>query len=169
MRLAVTNHRFASQRVRFVENVNDEHSVNQLTGGVETVGLIAGFDQIFRPNTISRFSYFYNFHPSLLPYYRGPVPSHWCIANGEEFTGVTLHTVTGQIDAGAIIAQKVVKICTSDEHELDLAVAQSGAEILIELLDGLCKGVPLPHSQVLADRYYKVLVDYRSFPRPAAQ
>ena len=46
-------------------------------------GIIAGFNQIFKAGTIKRFREMFNFHPSLLPFYRGPVPSYWCIHNHE--------------------------------------------------------------------------------------
>jgi len=35
-----------------------------------------------------------NFHPSLLPAYRGATPPSWCLMNGEKRTGVTAHYVT---------------------------------------------------------------------------
>jgi methionyl-tRNA formyltransferase len=51
-----------------------------------------------------------NIHPSLLPFYRGPVPSAWAILNNEKFTGVTIHKMDKGIDAGDIIFQKKIKI-----------------------------------------------------------
>ena len=47
-----------------------------------------------------------NIHPSLLPKYRGSNPIFWQIRNAETQTGVTLHEVSEQIDAGAILARK---------------------------------------------------------------
>lgn len=53
---------------------------------------------------------FINIHPSLLPKYRGPVPSMWALLNGDTETGVTLHYIDRGIDSGDIIAKKKVRI-----------------------------------------------------------
>src|SRR5260370_31490494 len=46
-----------------------------------------------------------NVHPSALPRYRGPSPVIWAIRNGDPFLGVTVHRMTGRIDAGPVLAQ----------------------------------------------------------------
>ncbi|OHB71655.1 MAG: hypothetical protein A2W23_07375 [Planctomycetes bacterium RBG_16_43_13] len=46
-----------------------------------------------------------NFHPSLLPKYRGAHPHFWAIAKGEKVGGLTAHFMTENIDDGDIIAQ----------------------------------------------------------------
>jgi methionyl-tRNA formyltransferase len=46
-----------------------------------------------------------NVHPSALPNYRGPSPVLWAIRNGDPCMGLTVHRMTGQIDAGPILAQ----------------------------------------------------------------
>jgi len=51
-----------------------------------------------------------NVHYSLLPRYRGANPIQWAVINGEINTGVTMHYMTNTIDAGDIIAQRVVPI-----------------------------------------------------------
>lgn len=51
-----------------------------------------------------------NLHPSLLPGYRGPVPTVWALLNGEKKTGITLHHLDEGIDTGPIIFQKEIEI-----------------------------------------------------------
>jgi methionyl-tRNA formyltransferase len=46
-----------------------------------------------------------NFHPSLLPKFRGAHPHFWAIAKGEKVSGLTAHYMTVTIDDGDIIAQ----------------------------------------------------------------
>jgi methionyl-tRNA formyltransferase len=46
-----------------------------------------------------------NFHPSLLPRYRGAHPHFWAIVKGEKISGLTAHFMTENIDDGDIIAQ----------------------------------------------------------------
>jgi len=56
----------------------------------------------------------FNLHGSLLPKYRGRVPTNWAIINGETETGVTLHYMTPGIDDGDIVAQQNVSIDSND-------------------------------------------------------
>ena len=46
-----------------------------------------------------------NVHPSALPKYRGPSPVLWAIRNGDPYLGLTVHRMTGRIDAGPVLAQ----------------------------------------------------------------
>jgi methionyl-tRNA formyltransferase len=55
-----------------------------------------------------------NLHGSLLPKYRGRAPLNWAIIHGEPETGVTLHHMTPEADAGDIITQAPVPIGPDD-------------------------------------------------------
>ena len=55
------------------------------------------------------------FHPSLCPLYRGPSAMSWAIANGEKFTGCTIHFVNKFLDSGKIIVQKKVRVRKNDD------------------------------------------------------
>jgi methionyl-tRNA formyltransferase len=46
-----------------------------------------------------------NVHSSLLPRYRGPIPVHWAVRNGDTETGVTAHWMDEKFDSGPILAQ----------------------------------------------------------------
>lgn len=46
-----------------------------------------------------------NVHPSLLPRWRGPAPIQWTIYAGDTETGITLHKLVKEIDAGDILYQ----------------------------------------------------------------
>lgn len=56
-----------------------------------------------------------NLHASYLPYYRGRAPLNWVLANGEKYTGVTLHYMISRPDAGDIIKQKKISIFKNDD------------------------------------------------------
>ncbi len=47
----------------------------------------------------------FNIHPSLLPEYRGPSPLFWQYRDGRLESGVTVHCLTEDLDAGPIVAQ----------------------------------------------------------------
>lgn len=55
-----------------------------------------------------------NLHGSLLPAYRGRAPLNWVLVNGERRTGVTLHHMTEEADAGDIVAQTEMDIEPED-------------------------------------------------------
>lgn len=55
-----------------------------------------------------------NLHGSLLPAYRGRAPVNWVLVNGERRTGVTLHHMTVEADAGDIVAQEPIAIDPED-------------------------------------------------------
>lgn len=55
-----------------------------------------------------------NYHPSLLPKYRGGSAINWAIINGETETGVTIHYIDEGIDTGDIIIQESVPIYPGD-------------------------------------------------------
>ncbi|APV49858.1 methionyl-tRNA formyltransferase [Betaproteobacteria bacterium GR16-43] len=54
------------------------------------------------------------YHPSLLPKYRGPSSINWPIAKGETKTGLTIFRPTDGLDEGAVILQKETPISEND-------------------------------------------------------
>jgi methionyl-tRNA formyltransferase len=54
------------------------------------------------------------YHPSLLPKYRGPSSINWPIARGDRETGLTIFRPTDGLDEGAVILQKKTPIGEND-------------------------------------------------------
>ena len=54
------------------------------------------------------------YHPSLLPKYRGPSSINWPITKGETKTGLTIFRPTDGLDEGAVILQKETPISEND-------------------------------------------------------
>lgn len=158
--------RLWSRRIKM--NVLLERDVNSLSFlskiNANDHGIIAGFNQILKPALINRFASLVNFHPSILPFYRGPVPSYWCIHNGEKKSGFTLHRVTETIDKGEILYQEEVLIDTDDPDLLDKRIADRGAECFRRYVLHLLTGAPWPRVARDAAAVYETPVDYASFP-----
>ena len=55
-----------------------------------------------------------NYHPSLLPKYRGGSAINWAVISGETETGVTIHRIDEGVDTGPIILQEKVEIAPED-------------------------------------------------------
>jgi methionyl-tRNA formyltransferase len=89
----------------------------------------------------------YNVHGSLLPKYRGRVPVNWAVLNGERETGATLHTMTRQPDAGAIVDRVAVPILPDDTAVEVFRKVTVAAELVLDrslpaLLAGRAPHVP---------------------------
>src|SRR5712671_2958574 len=54
------------------------------------------------------------FHPSLLPKYRGPSSINWPISRGEKETGLTIFRPTDGLDEGAVVLQKKTPVGEND-------------------------------------------------------
>jgi methionyl-tRNA formyltransferase len=82
-----------------------------------------------------------NVHASLLPKYRGAAPVHRAIMNGERTTGVTIMQIVEALDAGDMLAKSLRAIGADDTSEqLEQALADDGARLLLEVLDRLEAG-----------------------------
>ncbi len=126
-------------------------------------GIVTGFNQIFTAELIARFGSLVNLHPSLLPYYRGPEPTAWCILNGETRTGFTIHEITSRIDDGPILFQEVVPIETNaDARSLAHAIGQQAAPVFARYLAFAAQGGEWPRVTVDAAAVYRNPVGYRS-------
>lgn len=148
--------------VKLAGNVNSEHFRKKIPCGSH--GIIAGFNQIFKKKTIEKFETFVNFHPSILPLYRGPTPSYWCIENNESTTGFTLHEVTEKIDNGLIYSQKIVEIESDcNEASLDQKIALTACPILENYLEFIQHGKSFDRDLVDAFDVYNCHLSYASF------
>ncbi|MGO8703013.1 MAG: methionyl-tRNA formyltransferase [Candidatus Brocadiia bacterium] len=90
----------------------------------------------------------FNAHASLLPKYRGAAPIERAILCGESETGVTLQRMAPELDAGAILAQRALKI--GDEEtagELSARLAALAAGMIAPLLDAVESGAAVEQPQ----------------------
>lgn len=82
-----------------------------------------------------------NIHPSLLPKYRGASPIITALANGEEYTGVTLFSPDCGIDTGDLLAQRTCKIeGTDDNLSLTKKLSELAAVLLCDYAEYKCTG-----------------------------
>lgn len=82
-----------------------------------------------------------NLHGSLLPRHRGILPLFWIYYHDDRDTGVTVHRVTDQADAGAILAQEAFSLPRGlPVDRLNSMNAERGGRILAATLDALERG-----------------------------
>ena len=86
---------------------------------IHNVGLVvgAGYMRILSPVFLERFPAVLNVHPSLLPAFRGLRAVEQALEARVGETGVTVHLMVEEVDAGPIVAQERVPILPEDTKE----------------------------------------------------
>lgn len=83
------------------------------------VGLVvgAGYMRVLSPVFLERFPAVLNVHPSLLPEFRGLHAVRRTLEAGVRETGVTVHFMVEEVDAGPTVAQEAVPVLPGDTEE----------------------------------------------------
>ena len=81
----------------------------------------AGYMRVLSSSFLERFPAILNVHPSLLPEFRGLHAVRRALEAGVEETGVTVHFMVEEVDAGPIVAQERVPVLPGDDEEALLA------------------------------------------------
>jgi phosphoribosylglycinamide formyltransferase-1 len=118
----VVDHRGWTARDDFDRAVAAELSAR----GVQVLCLAGFMRRLGRPLLDAFPNAILNIHPSLLPAFPGLHPQRQALAYGVKVSGVTVHLVTEELDAGPIVVQRVVPV-HDDDTEDTLA-----ARILVE-------------------------------------
>ena len=77
----------------------------------------AGYMRVLSPAFLERFPAVLNVHPSLLPRFRGLRAVERALEAGVEETGVTVHYMVEEVDAGPVVAQEAVPVVPGETKE----------------------------------------------------
>jgi formyltetrahydrofolate-dependent phosphoribosylglycinamide formyltransferase len=111
--LVIDHARFGDDREAFERELDEALVAN----GIAFVAL-AGFMRVLTPWFVGRWQgRMINIHPSLLPKHKGLKTHARALAAGDKEHGCTVHWVTNELDAGAIIAQAKVPIFPGETPE----------------------------------------------------
>lgn len=132
----------------------------EFTGTLEAIEadaiVVVAFGQII-PKEILRMKRYgcINVHGSLLPKYRGAAPIQWAVIDGEKESGVTTMQMDEGLDTGDMLLKAVVPL---EEKEtggsLFGKLSQTGAELLLQTIQGLEEGSITPEKQGEATTAY---------------
>ena len=152
----------------------------------EAHGVLASFGvmvpesvlEIFEPEGIL------NIHPSLLPLYRGASPIESAILAGDTEFSVSVMKLVKEMDAGPIYYQTTLSNLPICKKDLYKALAETGAEWIVENLEKLPKpnlqddskatfcgkmeksmGILTPETDT-AEQIFRKIVAYQGFPKP---
>lgn len=140
-------------------DLSDPLTLDALRTFAPSIALSATFHQIVRQDVLAlpRLG-IYNFHPSLLPAYKGPMPTNWAIIHGEARSGVTVHEMTPGLDEGRIVLQQAVDIGVDCDGDLRRRLAGVAGELAERLLDLAASGKITFREQEGAGSYHPRLL-----------
>jgi len=144
------DHRAAIRRlgvpVRTINDANHSSTLDWVRDVNVDLLISAAYPQIFSSELVSIPKLGgVNFHPSLLPKYRGAHPHFWAIASGEESSGITAHFMTGALDQGDIISQIEVPIDGCDYNEFYQRIIEATPSLVRRVASFLQEGgTPIP-------------------------
>ncbi len=126
----------------------DEALLGELGRHRVDVVVLAGFMSILGPRVLAAYpGGIINVHPSLIPAFCGPgwygLKVHEAaLDRGVKLSGATVHFVNSEVDGGAIIAQKAVKVLPEDTPQTLQRRVMEEAEwkLLPAALQALCSG-----------------------------
>ncbi len=104
--------------------------------------VLAGYMRLISPDLIDHYpNKILNIHPSLIPAFKGAHGIRDAYDYGAKVTGVTVHFVVEEMDAGAIIAQVPVKIDDKDTLlSLEDKIHKAEHRIYPKVVDLFAKG-----------------------------
>jgi methionyl-tRNA formyltransferase len=124
------------------ERLKDPAFLAQVAAHEPDLGVVAAYGRIL-PDVllaVPRLGMI-NVHGSILPAYRGAAPVHRAVIAGEEETGVTIMRVVTELDAGPTFAMRPRPIGGDETSgQVEQALAELGAELLLEVVDLLSEG-----------------------------
>ncbi|MBA2413987.1 MAG: phosphoribosylglycinamide formyltransferase [Burkholderiaceae bacterium] len=120
-----------------------EASLSQVIDGyAPALVVLAGFMRVLTPQFVRRYlGRLINIHPSLLPSFPGLNTHQRALQAGVRIHGATVHFVSAEVDAGAIIAQAAVPVfADDDEASLAARVLQQEHRLLPRVVRRVLEG-----------------------------
>jgi len=119
-------------------SIVDKNSFNkELKDKINLHKLVISFSNpfIIKENILNK-SIFVNFHPGILPTYRGSFSTVWSMINKEKVVGGTWHYVKKEVDTGNILASTKVNVKpTSTAFSLNHQIFSKGIQLIKQVLD----------------------------------
>lgn len=145
----------AHQRIpwRVVANVNDQAYVAGVRRLEPDLLVSVAASQIFKKDLLAvPRLHAINIHTGSLPMYRGMMPVFWQMYDGQSEIGITIHTMTPEIDLGEVLFSRSVPVrngASLDEttREMKRQGAHAMLALLRRYLDGSVTATPMDRSQ----------------------
>lgn len=126
-----------------------KESIDELKEFKADCGVLVAYGKIIPQEVIDIFPHgIINIHPSLLPKLRGSTPIETVLLEGITETGVSIMSLSKEMDAGPVYTQQSVTV-TPDESKADLAsrLQLLGRDMLVEVLDRIAEDTAVSTEQ----------------------
>jgi len=119
------------------ESINSSASLDKLKKLAPDLIIIIAGNQIIKKEVLDLPKYgVINAHSSLLPAFKGLLPTFWVLKNNEKLTGVTVYKLGEGIDDGPIINSKEILITKEMSHaDLVKKAKYVANDLLIQAID----------------------------------
>lgn len=150
----------ASEKLLHIENnknFKDEKLLQQVRELNPDVAFVCSFNYLL-PKELYEIPHLgtINFHPSLLPDYRGANPYFHVINNDEKITGITMHFMDETFDTGDIIKQVPLPILDNDTMgSLFNRMNVETAKLCLKTVQDIEKGITLPRTKQTLEGDFK--------------
>lgn len=133
------------------DDVNSDEFIKRLRAQAPDLFITAAYPQIFSQELLAvpRLGAI-NFHPSLLPEFRGAHPHFWAIRRGADKSGLTAHFMTDEIDRGEIVAQIEFPIAEKTYSQVYEEMVAHTPALVEEVQDFVLSGAdpaPIPENR----------------------
>lgn len=138
------------------EKIRSPESQSWLEAKSPDIAVLIAYGQLLpaRLLTVPRLGWI-NLHASLLPRYRGAAPIAWAIVRGETRSGITTMQIDAGMDTGPVLLQREMEIAPEETApELSARMADAGAPLILETMEGLEGGTLHPRPQESARATY---------------
>ena len=139
--VAVLSHVASSKRMSI--KTFETHANAQLTTWQPDVIVLAGFMRVLSASFIDNApAPMINLHPALLPAYKGLDTHQRAIQAGERHHGCSIHVVTAELDAGAVLTQALLEVNYKDTADsLQARVQKAEHQLLPWTIFLIAKGI----------------------------
>lgn len=119
-----------------IEDSNSEKFIKKIKDIKPDLILSFSAPQIIKADLLSIPKYgILNVHGSLLPDYRGCLPSFWYLYNNENIGGATVHKMSSKIDDGDILVQREIDISNiNNMFELIQSTKKLGGDLMVDAI-----------------------------------
>lgn len=152
--------RAVADRPRWLLPDLDDPAVVSALAALRPTLIVSGFFPRLIPQAVLDLAPGVNVHPSDLPRWRGPDPTHWAIRAGDTQTAICVHQLTAELDAGAILQRTVVPIKPRESAgRLSQRLEAQGAALLADVVARLAAGETIPPEPQTGDVTWAPMVE----------
>jgi methionyl-tRNA formyltransferase len=126
----------------------DDAATERIRALEPDLGVIVAYGGLVREPLLSLPGHgWINLHFSLLPRWRGAAPVQRALIAGDAETGAAVFQLVPELDAGAVFAQLAIPTPEATAGELLAELAIRGADLVVEVVDGIAAGTAIATPQ----------------------